>query len=68
MGALADASAKLEEVSGEIAALDFSQEKEDAARFLGALSVAVANHNNAFQSLISVVQSAGNGGGDAPQA
>lgn len=58
MGALADASAKLEEISNEIAQLDFSEEKEDAARFLGALSVAVSNLNNAFQSLINVVKPA----------
>jgi len=69
VGALADASAKLEELSSEIAQLDFSEEKEDAQRFLGALSVAVSNLNNAFQSLIKVVQSAGNGGDEpAPPA
>lgn len=56
MGALADASKKLEDISSEIAQLDFSQEKEDASRFLDALSVAVSNLNNAFQSLITVVR------------
>ena len=67
MGALADASAKLQEVADEIAAIDMTQEKADAAAFLSALSNAVASLSGAFQSLINVVANAGNGG-DEPQA
>jgi hypothetical protein len=66
MGALADASAKLQEVASEISAIDMTEEKADAQAFLSSLSNAVAVLSAAFQSLISVVQSAG--GDEEPAA